>query len=140
MQDNAANCGAYALKNALAALGIERTAAELESACGTSATNGTDPRGIYRAASKIDGCTPIRLREKRRDIALMRLSEALRRGRPVVISWNSESPGDHWTAVIGVLGDRYLVVDSACSELVVSLGVDELEASWVDGSYLGIII
>lgn len=126
--------------NALAALGIARTTAELESLCGTSATDGTPTRNILKAAGKIDGCRPVLLRERRRDIALMRLAEALRRGRPVVLSWNSAEPGDHWVAVVGVLGERYLVADSADGELVVSRGVDELEAAWKDKNYEGVIL
>lgn len=140
MQDNQANCGPFALKNALTALGIERSAEELEKACGTTATNGTPTKGIYKAASKIDGCMPVLLREKRTDIALMRLAEALRRGRPVVISWCSESPGDHWVAAVGVLGERYLIADSGHSELVVSCDVAELEARWKDKHYEGVIL
>ncbi len=140
MQDSQSNCGPYALKNGLAALGVERSAEELEKACGTSATNGTATKGIIKAASKIDGCIPVLLRERRTDIALMRLAEALRRGRPVVISWCTDTPGDHWVAAVGVLGERYLVADSGDSELVRSFAVDELEARWRDKNYEGVIL
>ena len=140
MQDSQANCGPYALRNGLQALGIERNANELESACRTSATNGTPTRNIIAAANKIDGCRPLKLFEKRRDIALMRLAEALRRGRPVLLSWRSETPGDHWVVAVGVLGDRYLVADSAESELVLSMAVDDLEARWRDTNYEGVIL
>lgn len=140
MQDSQANCGPFALKNALFAIGIERSAEELEKACGTSATNGTPTKGILKAAAKIEGCMPVLLREKRTDIALMRLAEALRRGRPVVISWTTDAPGDHWVAAVGVLGERYLVADSGDSELVRSFAVDELEARWRDKNYEGVIL
>lgn len=140
MQDSQANCGPFALKNALTAIGIDRSAEELEKACGTTATNGTPTKGIIRAASKIEGCIPVLLREKRTDIALMRLAEALRRGRPVVISWCTDTPGDHWVAAVGVLGDRYLIADSGDTELVRSFAVDELEMRWRDKSYEGVIL
>jgi ABC-type bacteriocin/lantibiotic exporter with double-glycine peptidase domain len=140
MQDSQANCGPFALKNALEALGIKRSAEELEKACGTSATNGTPTRGILKAASKIDGCSPWVLREARRDVALLKLEHAVRRGRPAVVAWNSGSPGDHWVAVIGVLGERYLVADSADSELVLTYSVDELEAKWRDTKYEGVVL
>lgn len=140
MQDAQHNCGPYALRNALAAIGIERSAEELEKACGTSATNGTPTKGILKAAAKIEGCTPALLRETRRDIALLKLEHAVRNGRPVVIAWRTQDPGDHWVAVVGVLGDRYLIADAADSELVLSLAVEELEAKWRDTKYEAVIL
>lgn len=140
MQDSQANCGPFALKNALASLGIDRSAEELERACGTTATSGTPTRGIIRAAAGIAECRPLLLREKRRDVALMRLSEALRRGRPAVLSWNCEEAGDHWVAAIGILGERYLIADSGDSELVMSYPVQVLEEKWRDTKYEGVIL
>lgn len=140
MQDSQANCGPFALKNALHALGIPRSIEELEALCKTSATNGTPPANILRAAKKIDGCRPVKLSEKRRDIALMRLAEALRKGRPVLLVWCAESPGDHWVAAVGVLGERYLIADSGDVELVLSLDVGDVEARWRDGHYEGVIL
>ncbi len=140
LQDSQANCGPFALKNALEAIGIQRSAEELEKACGTSATNGTPTRGILRAASKIEGCYPVVLREAKRDVALLKLEHAIRRGRPAVIAWCSQSPGDHWVAVVGVLGERFLVADAANSDLVISVEVDELEARWRDSKYEGVIL
>lgn len=140
MQDSQANCGPYALKNGLAALGIERSAEELEKACGTSATNGTPTRGILKAAQKIEGCNPVVLREGKSDVALLKLEHALRRGRPVIIAWRVLTPGDHWVAVVGVLGERFLVADAADSELVVSYAVDELEVKWRDTKFEGVVL
>lgn len=140
MQDAQHNCGPFALRNALQALGIDRSAEELEKACGTNATNGTPTRGILKAAAKIDGCNAVLLREGKSDVALLKLEHALRKGRPVVISWRSQTPGDHWVAVVGVLGERFLIADAADSELVISLGVDELEAKWRDSKYEGVIL
>lgn len=140
MQDSQANCGPFALKNALAALGIHRAIEELETLCKTSATDGTPLRNVVRAAGKIEGCVPVRLMETRRDIALMRLMWALRSGRPVVLSWCSQSPGDHWVAAVGRLGERYLIADSADSELVFSMSVDEVEERWRDTKYEGVIL
>jgi ABC-type bacteriocin/lantibiotic exporter with double-glycine peptidase domain len=140
MQDSQANCGPFALKNALEALGIKRSAEELEKACGTSATNGTPTKGILKAANKIEGCNPVVIRESKSDVALLKLEHALRHGRPVVISWSTVSPGDHWVAVVGVLGERFLVADAADSELVLSMTVDELEAKWRDNKYEAVIL
>ena len=92
------------------------------------------------AATKIEGCHPVLLREGKSDVALLKLEHALRHGRPAVIAWSSEVPGDHWVAVVGVLGERYLVADSANSELVISYEVNELEAKWRDSKYEGVIL
>src|ERR1044072_2680949 len=108
MQDSQANCGPFALKNALEALGIKRSAEELEKACGTNATNGTPTKGIFKAAQKIEGCNPVVVRESKSDVALLKLEHAIRKGRPLVLSFcdSTGKPGEHWVAVVGVLGDR----------------------------------
>jgi ABC-type bacteriocin/lantibiotic exporter with double-glycine peptidase domain len=137
MQDSQANCGPFALKNALEALGIQRSAVELEKACGTTATKGTPLRGIYRAAVKIEGCDPVVLRERRMDVAMLKLDHSVRKGRPAVLIVDQ---GNHWVAVVGTLGDRYLVADSGDSELVLSYGVGQLEGRWRDSSYEGVLL
>lgn len=140
MQDCEANCGPYALKNALAALGIERTAGEMEAACKTSATKGTPLRNIFRAAEQIEGCTPMRIREKRRDVAMLKLRSALLDGHAVVISWCTNEPGDHWVAAVGLLGGRYLIADAADLELILSRSAAEVAEKWFAGSYEGVIL
>jgi hypothetical protein len=122
------------------ALGISRSVEELEKLCRTSATDGTQTKNIVRAAATIEGCVPVRLLEKRTDIALLKLAEALRRGRPVIMAWCTAVPGDHWIAAIGLLGDRYLLADSADSELVTSMSVDEVEERWRDTKYEAVIL
>lgn len=137
-QDSQANCGPYALLNACRALGIQRTADELETLCGTTMTAGTTTNGLLRGAAKVEGLAPGLLRERRRDVALMRLHAAVSRGRPVILSWHQ---GEHWVAVVGLLGDRYLVADAAENELVLSLGVAEVADAWCDGrTYEGVIL
>lgn len=140
LQDNQANCGPAALKNALQALGIERTMQELEAACKTSATNGTPTKNILAAAKAIEKCKPHKVLEAKRDVALLRLRFALQAGRPVLLSWCSTSPGDHWVAAVGMLGERFLVADAADSELVLSLDVKQLEEKWRDSRYEGVIL
>jgi hypothetical protein len=135
MQDSQANCGPFALKNALAAIGIERSAEELEKACKTSATKGTPTKNVVGAVKSIDGCTPVLIRERKRDIALLRLRGALDEGRPVLLVWadGEGNPGEHWVAAVGMLGRRYLIADAAENELVLSLGVEEVAGKWCDG-------
>jgi hypothetical protein len=140
LQDSQANCGAFALYNGLRALGIERSTEECERLCGTTATDGTPTKGLVRAASTIEDCRPVVIRERKRDIALLRLHFAVARGRPVVLSWCTRDPGDHWVTVVGLLGDRYLVADGADNELVLSLSVDALADKWYDGRYEAVVL
>ena len=137
MQDSQANCGAYALKNALSALGIERSAEELEKLCKTSATKGTSPRNLFRAAEKIEGCYPAVLREKRGYVALLSLEHTVGKGRPALLVVDE---GQHWVAVVGRLGDRFLVADSADNELVVSYDASTLLDRWADTSFEGVCL
>jgi len=137
MQDSQANCGPFALKNALSALGIERSAEELEKACGTTATKGTPTKGVHKAASKIEGCSPVALREKRCDVAMLKLDRSIRIGRPALLVVDE---GQHWVAVVGFLGERYLVADSGDSELVLSYTAAGLEERWRDTTYEGVLL
>ncbi len=137
-QDSSYNCGPYALLNALRALGVQRTASELESACKTTMTLGTSTTKLVKAVNQIDGCMAVRFSERRRDVALLKLRCAIADGRPVILSWQGAT---HWVAVVGMLGARYLVADAAEAELVLSFTVDEVAALWdEDGSFEGVII
>lgn len=141
MQDSAANCGPTALHNALLAIGVVRSVQELEVLCSTSATNGTPVRSLKRALSKIEGVTAVEIKERRRDVAALKLRHSIHSGRPVILLWTSASPGDHWVAAIGLLGDKYLICDSADLELVISLGIESVCTRWeCDGVYQGVTL
>lgn len=141
LQDSTYSCGASAVQNALLALGISRSALELETLLGTSPVNGTSTRGLIKGLNQIDGCRPVTIREKRRDVALLRLRFALDAGRPVILTWRCTEPADHWVAAVGRLGERYLIADSADAELVLSLRVETLADQWSDGgTYLGVVL
>lgn len=143
MQDNAANCGPSALHNALLSLGIRRSVIELETLCGTSATNGTPVRSLKRAMHKIEGCNPVEIKERRSDVALLKLRFALQSGRPIILLWTANDPGDHWVAAVGLLGERVLICDSADLELVVALDIDEVCRKWFqvdDALHYGVIL
>lgn len=138
MQSSAANCGPFALGNGLMALGIKRTAEELEVACGTTATLGTSTAKLIRAITRIEGCEPVKIVERRSDVAMLKLRGALQDGRPVILLWEQ---GAHWVAAVGMLGRRFLVADAADNELVLSFDADELAAQWFDGArYEGIML
>lgn len=138
MQDSQANCGPTAMSNALAALGITRPAAECEKLCKTSATEGTSAKRLLSALRSIETCQPAELREKRQDVAMLKLDKALQYGRPVILC---VAENTHWVAAVGALGGRVLVADSADNELVLSKSLEQLTTWWYSGTnYYGIIL
>jgi hypothetical protein len=141
LQDSTANCGAVALRNALLALGIARSTEECEKLCRTDATNGTKASNLVKAVRAIDGCRGLVIDDSRTDVALLRLEKSLRSGTPSVLLVDGWS---HYIAAIGMLGERFLVADSADSELVLSLDPGELIKRWgCDGArrpYWGIVL
>lgn len=136
-QDTEASCGARALYNALAALGIKRGTEELERLCGVTMTDGVSTKRLVNVMRTIEGLHPVVIRERRKDLAMMRLHEAAIAGRPVIIVVQCEKPDDHYVAVlsaVGVAGSRYLVADSADNEIVISKSAEELRDWWGAGS------
>lgn len=128
MQDSQANCGPLALRNALAAIGVDRSTEECETLCKVSATNGTTNNNMVKGLHKLEECRPSVIQEIRPEIAFLRLDASLRAGRPVIICVDNWS---HWISAIGRLGNaRILVVDSANSELVLSYGWEQLLNRW----------
>jgi hypothetical protein len=139
MQDTEANCGPTAMHNALAAMGIPRTVPECEALCKTKSA-GTTPAKLLRALRAVEGLAPVVFHETRRDVALLRLAQALGLGRPVILS---VANGTHWVAAIGRLGDRVLVADSDSNELVYSRDPNTLANWWAEKTarpYYGVIL
>jgi hypothetical protein len=130
LQSSQANCGSTSLYNAAHALG--RTAVSLEEcerACKVSATDGTSPKRLMMGVRELGLRVLLEIREARADIAAMQLERQIRSGHPVALVVDCDS---HWAAVVGRLGDRYLVADSADSELVLSLSEGELLQRWAN--------
>lgn len=138
MQDTAANCGPASVSNALQALGIVRSQQECETLCKTSGTDGTSARNIIKAVQSL-GCRGVVVKEKRAEVALLKLRHWLNHGRPMVICVDE---GSHWVAVVGTLGDlRILVADPADNELVVSCDSAELVDWWAAKSgFYGVVL
>lgn len=109
------------------ALGISRHSSELEALCKTSATEGTSPKNMIRALDKLEGIIPVVLSESREDVAMLRIRFAVRNQGPAVCVVDN---GEHYVTVIGFLGERFLVCDSADSELVVSYSPQEWANRW----------
>lgn len=137
LQDTQANCGPASLSNALAAMGVTRTQAECEQLCKTSGTEGTSIRGL-QTGMKALGYKPEVLNERRFDVALAFLRDALREGSAAVLCVDK---AEHWVAAIGLIGENVLVADPADNELVLSLAPDALKARWGSGNrHYGVIL
>ncbi len=141
LQDTTANCGPLAVRNALKALGLERSTEELETLLGTTATEGTPTKRLVKGLLKMEELNPRVIDESREMVAHLSLSAGLRSGRPTVLCVDDWT---HWVAAVGTLGDsRVLVADSADSELVVSLGWQELMQRWASTAkrpYWGVVL
>ena len=104
-------CGPTALQNALRGLGLFINQYELVHLCDTD-DDGTDEKGLQQAierlpveASEISSFNPWE--------AIATLDQGLRCGKAAVICVDNF---DHWVAVIGRLGSRYIVIDSTNEE------------------------
>lgn len=130
-QSYRADCGPSALGNALEALEIRRSHDELVSLCRTTARDGTNHLGMLRAIRTIkESCElfgPVEMRDSASDVALLRLAHLLGGGRPAVLCVDSWS---HWVAVVGVLGSRFVVADSADLRQTIWMGPEQLVSRW----------
>lgn len=136
LQDSQANCGPASLQNGLLALGIPVTQAECAAACGTTATDGTSPKGLLKGA-KAFGRQPLIINEKRATVATLWLRHFLSHGRPVVLCVDKS---EHWVTAVAAMGDRILVADSADNELVLSYTTSALASRWGEARHYGIVL
>ena len=135
-QSHKSTCGPAALHNALEALGTDRSEDELSSMCGTT-TDGTSEKGIKRACKALAvSCTTIS--ERKFIFARLLLFEAITTMYTAIISVDK---GEHWVAVVGLSGSRFIIVDSADNNLVLFWDYGKLEEKWSGaGNYYGIIL
>jgi len=127
LQSSAANCGPTALTNAACAMGKRLSLEECEKICRTTATDGTSPRKLKNGAGRLGFEDIIEFRDGAEDIALLRLRDFVGNGSAVLITVDADT---HWVAVVGLIGDRFLVADSADNELVLSYSAGEMLQRW----------
>lgn len=128
LQDSQANCGPLAVRNALKALGLERSTSECEALCKTNPTEGTSATNLVKGVRKLEELCPRVIEESREIVAHLLLSSALVAGRPVITCVDN---WEHMVAVVGTLGSsRILVADSADAELVISYPWDIWMQRW----------
>lgn len=114
------------MHNALCALGRDASLEACEKVCKTDA-DGTSPKQLIAGAKAMGLEVVAEIREAKPDVALLRLDRALTRGLAAVLVVDDD---EHWIAVVGMIGQRYLVADSADSELVLSLDAEALAERW----------
>ena len=143
LQSRKSSCGPNALKNALEALGIERTEDEL-GVLSKQTTEGTSQSGLERAIESIGKGDNIilscsRIYEQRRETAGWALSASVRAGCPVIAVVDNL---DHWVSVVGLLNETFIAVDGASNDLVLYYSLDDFLTRWESdtGKFYGIIV
>lgn len=120
-------CGAVALCNVVEALRLkpitEERAAEL---CGSNAIYGTEPRDLLRACRSLR-LIPTVLKTRDSALAYWTVAGALEHGNPSLILVDD---GDHWVALVGILGSRIVVADGADPGTVTCWTAKELVDRW----------
>lgn len=126
MQSSQANCGAAALYNAGCALGKTMSLEDCERACRTT-TDGTSARQLMNGATRLGLKVDCSFKERSSLMARLWLRDTIRRGAVPIVAVDAD---DHWVAVVGALGERLIVADSAENELVLAYTEGEFLQRW----------
>lgn len=124
-QPNSYECGPFALKHALLALGIFETERRIARLAGTN-RSGTDEVQLARVAGRFD-CDLPTLRFHEPTAAQQALAGQLRQGNPVLLCVDQ---WEHWVTVLSESAGEYVVFDSAVPGVVRSLDWEALRVSW----------
>lgn len=134
-QSNTSLCGPTAVSNALEALGVKDVTQDIVASlisrtCRDSrpVRDGTTQAELVRALNRwarvtVDDQIPSGY------LASYMLRGALSWGAVAIVGVDNPDHG-HWLAVVGMLGEKYLIADSASDEIVVSMTETELLARW----------
>jgi hypothetical protein len=125
-QPNSWTCGPFALKHALAIIGVFVDEREVARLARTHWWNGTDEIKLARAA-RAYGCDLPLVRRKNADRARRELVEQLRNGHPTLLCVDKWS---HWVTAVHVEGKKFVVLDSSHTPVVQILSWRELSRSW----------
>lgn len=107
-QPNSWQCGPFALKHGLLALGLFAHEDELARLAGSSERDGTDEVGLGRAARAL-GCDLEVLRCRTAESARGTLTRQLARGVPVLLCIDQ---WDHWVTVVAERDGEFVLFDS----------------------------
>jgi hypothetical protein len=126
-QPNVWQCGPFALKHALIALGIFAEQGTITRIAGSKAAYGTDEVQLGRAARHYD-CDLGMIRRHDPDSARHELLAYLRKGIPsllCVYDWS------HWVTVVKAEAGKFIILDSRDEAVLTILSWQELRNRWV---------
>ncbi len=126
-QPNIWTCGPFALKHALAMLGILEDENDIARVAGTHWWNGTDEIGLGKAARRY-GCDLLMIRKHDADKARQGLVGYLRRGIPVLLCINEWS---HWVTAVKEEKGKFILLDSQEPEVLTIASSAQLRRMWV---------
>ena len=126
-QPNLWQCGPFALKHALMALGIFADEGAITHLAATRSNYGTDDIQLKRAARHFDCDVPM-IRTHDPEVARVELVKFLRRGIPVLLCIND---WNHWVTVVKSQNGRFILLDSREKAVLTIVTWAELMASWV---------
>ena len=126
-QPNLWQCGPFALKHALVALGILKDERDISRVAGTHWWHGTDEIQLGRAARKY-GCDLLLVRRYDADRARRALAAYLKRGVPVLLCVEEWS---HWLTVVKYDSSRFILLDSRVPTVVDIATWPQLRRRWV---------
>ncbi|MBI4418267.1 MAG: hypothetical protein HY563_05785 [Ignavibacteriales bacterium] len=126
-QPNQWQCGPFALKHALVALGISAEEKVIAKKAGTHWWSGTDEIGLGKAARHFD-CKLLMIRRHDPERARRELMSYLRRGIPsllCVYEW------EHWVTVVKAEAGKFILLDSKDKAVLTILSWPQLRGNWV---------
>ena len=116
-QPNSWQCGPFALKHGLLALGVYTHEDELARIAGSSEQLGTDDKQLARAAGEY-GCVLSLVRRSRASAARQELERWLARGNPVLLCLDQ---WEHWVTAVSADAHHVVVFDSQFDDAVLRL-------------------
>jgi hypothetical protein len=136
-QNSSALCGPTAVANALEALGVDGVTQDIVAEYIASNTrkkskparDGTTQEELVKALAKW-AIVSFTGQITTAHLASYTLRGALSWGSVAILGVDNTQTEGHWVAAFGMLGDRYIIADSAHDEIVMVLGEDELLARW----------
>jgi ABC-type bacteriocin/lantibiotic exporter with double-glycine peptidase domain len=124
-QSRKSSCGPGSLANALEAIGVVRSEDEL-AVMTHQTTEGTSSINLRKAVESI-GLEVVNISEQRASVASWAIGHYVRSGNPGLLVVDNDT---HWVAVVGMLGEHFIVVDGADNELVLYYSLDALVERW----------
>lgn len=126
-QPNQWQCGPFALKHALIALGIFAEEKTISRVAGTHWWTGTDEIQLAKAAKQFN-CTLRVIRRHNPEQARKELIGYLRRGIPVLLCVHEWG---HWVTVVKAESGKFILLDSKDKAVLTIQTWSELKSNWV---------